>query len=213
MMRSMSSPAASRTPHTALSALGAGGQGARAATDQAGHGAFLVPGHALDRLLPPLPSGQDPPGQIGHRRVAQAGPGRPPRLATGGYGASGRPGPGQGACTTSTRWTLNCHRPCYFPQEEMDAKGKIKKRHRYGDMMTLYEKLRSLPDAAGYLKPGVNFNELVSRLRHRGDNYSVKEDNRHDHTEPAPATVRNCGTVVPLTINFGLWFRSPRSPV
>lgn len=37
---------------------------------------------------------------------------------------------------------LNFHRPCHFPTEYTDAKGRIRKRYRYQDMMTPYEKLR-----------------------------------------------------------------------
>jgi transposase InsO family protein len=55
---------------------------------------------------------------------------------------------------------LNFHRPCFFPTEEVDAKGKIRKRYRYETMMTPYDKLRSLPTAAQYLRPGVTFAQL-----------------------------------------------------
>jgi len=41
---------------------------------------------------------------------------------------------------------LNFHRPCAFPMEIMDQKGKIKKKYRYQDYQTPYEKLRSIPD-------------------------------------------------------------------
>ena len=73
---------------------------------------------------------------------------------------------------------LNYHRPCYFPREEADAKGKIKKRYRYGDMMTPYEKLRSLPDAASYLKPGVSFEELDAIAMQMSDNESADRLNK-----------------------------------
>ena len=33
---------------------------------------------------------------------------------------------------------LNYHRPCYFPSEEVDAKGKVRKRYRRQDIMTPY---------------------------------------------------------------------------
>jgi len=46
---------------------------------------------------------------------------------------------------------LNFHRPCAFPMEVKDKKGKIKKKYRYQDYMTPYEKLRSIPDARVYL--------------------------------------------------------------
>ena len=50
---------------------------------------------------------------------------------------------------------LNFHRPCLFPEEVIDTKGKRRKRYPYANLMTPYEKFKSLPDAAGYLKPGV----------------------------------------------------------
>lgn len=55
---------------------------------------------------------------------------------------------------------LNFHRPCFFPSEKVDAKGRIRKHYRYQDMMTPYDKLKSLPDAGHYLKPGITFEEL-----------------------------------------------------
>jgi transposase InsO family protein len=43
---------------------------------------------------------------------------------------------------------LNLHRPCFFPTEEIDARGRVRKRYRYEQMMTPYDKLKSLPDAS-----------------------------------------------------------------
>lgn len=52
---------------------------------------------------------------------------------------------------------LNFHRPCFFPETTTDAKGKQRKRYPYRSVMTPYEKLRSLPNAESYLKPGLSF--------------------------------------------------------
>jgi len=41
---------------------------------------------------------------------------------------------------------LNFHRPYAFPAEVIDSKGKIKKKYRYQDYQTPYEKLRIIPD-------------------------------------------------------------------
>jgi hypothetical protein len=49
---------------------------------------------------------------------------------------------------------LNYHRPCFFPGTRTDHNGKQRKVYRYETMMTLYDKLKSLPDAKDYLKPG-----------------------------------------------------------
>jgi len=55
---------------------------------------------------------------------------------------------------------LNFHRPCFFPTEEIDARGRLCKRYRYEDMMTPYDKLKSLPEASRYLEPGTTFEQL-----------------------------------------------------
>ena len=55
---------------------------------------------------------------------------------------------------------VNFHRPCFFPESVTDAKGKTRKRYRFEDMTTPYEKLRSLDQASTFLKPGVTFDEL-----------------------------------------------------
>ncbi len=52
---------------------------------------------------------------------------------------------------------INYHRPCFFAETVVDSKGKERKKYRYESMMTPYEKLKSLPNAASYLKPGLTF--------------------------------------------------------
>jgi len=69
---------------------------------------------------------------------------------------------------------LNYHRPCHFPTEYTDEKGRIRKRYRYQDMMTPYEKFRSLPDADGYLKPGTTFGNLDAIAAQCSDNDAAK---------------------------------------
>ena len=65
---------------------------------------------------------------------------------------------------------LNFHRPCFFPTTEIDAKGKAVKRYRYEDMMTPYEKLKSLPNAVSFLKVGVTFEQLDKQSTAMTDN-------------------------------------------
>jgi transposase InsO family protein len=72
---------------------------------------------------------------------------------------------------------LNFHRPCHFPTEFTDGKGKIRKRYRYADMMTPYDKLKSLPDAARYLKPGMTFDRLDEIAQECSDNEAPKRLN------------------------------------
>ncbi len=55
---------------------------------------------------------------------------------------------------------LNYHRPCFFVERTTDAKGKEKKIYKYKNMMTPYDKLKSLSDAKQYLKPGITFAAL-----------------------------------------------------
>ena len=65
---------------------------------------------------------------------------------------------------------LNYHRPCHFLTEYMDKKGRIRKRYRYQDVMTPYEKLRSLTDAASTLNPGTIFKQLDAIAAQSSDN-------------------------------------------
>ena len=65
---------------------------------------------------------------------------------------------------------VNLHRPCFFAEIITDAKGKERKKYRYEQMMTPYEKLKSLPDAASYLKPGVTFKQLDANASRMSDN-------------------------------------------
>jgi len=55
---------------------------------------------------------------------------------------------------------LNFHRPCFFARTRTNDKGKIEKFYRYVDMMTPYDKLKSLPDAHTYLKSEQSFSTL-----------------------------------------------------
>ena len=55
---------------------------------------------------------------------------------------------------------INFHRPCYFRTESINDQGKKKIKYHYENMMTPYEKLKSIEGAAQYLKPGVTFETL-----------------------------------------------------
>jgi transposase InsO family protein len=73
---------------------------------------------------------------------------------------------------------LNFHRPCFFSSEEIDAKGRIRKRYRYDQMMTPYDKLKSLPDANQHLKPGITFEQLDDVAYAISDNEAALRLNR-----------------------------------
>jgi transposase InsO family protein len=65
---------------------------------------------------------------------------------------------------------VNYHRPCFFPTIVQDSKGKQKRIYNYNDMMTPYEKFKSLPDAAKYLKPELSFKKLDDLANSMSDN-------------------------------------------
>jgi transposase InsO family protein len=65
---------------------------------------------------------------------------------------------------------VNFHRPCFFPESFTDAKGRVRKRYRLKNMMTPYEKLRSLPEAHRSLKPGLTFEQLDALATALSDN-------------------------------------------
>lgn len=72
---------------------------------------------------------------------------------------------------------LNFHRPCLFPEAIIDAKGKRKKRYPYANLMTPYDKLKSLPAAEHYLKPGISFAQLDDIAMQHSDNDAARQLN------------------------------------
>jgi IS30 family transposase len=65
---------------------------------------------------------------------------------------------------------LNFHRPCFFAVSIIDSKGKVKKTYPYEEVMTPYEKLKSLPQAQRYLKAGVILQQLDDIAHEMSDN-------------------------------------------
>jgi len=65
---------------------------------------------------------------------------------------------------------VNFHRPCFFPETITDAKGKERKKYRYKDMMTPYEKFKSIPKPSQYLKDGVTLELLDAQAAEMSDN-------------------------------------------
>jgi len=64
---------------------------------------------------------------------------------------------------------LNYHRPCGFATLSFDGRGKRKRRYRAEDYATPYEKLKSLPKAEQWLKPGIGFERLDSLAARMSD--------------------------------------------
>jgi hypothetical protein len=73
---------------------------------------------------------------------------------------------------------LNFHRPCFFPTEEVDPKGRVRKRYRYDQMMTPYDKLKALPDASQFLKPDICFQTLNAAAYAISDNDAARALNQ-----------------------------------
>ena len=70
---------------------------------------------------------------------------------------------------------INFHRPCFFSETLTDHTGKQRKVYRYENMMTPYDKLKSLPNAKDYLKPDSSF-EILDRVTHQiSDNTAVDQ--------------------------------------
>lgn len=72
---------------------------------------------------------------------------------------------------------INFHRPCLFAETITDAKGRQRKRYPYQLMMTPYEKLKSLPLAENFLKPGTNFKILDAQAGAISDNEAAQRLN------------------------------------
>jgi hypothetical protein len=65
---------------------------------------------------------------------------------------------------------LNFHRPCYFAVDHADAKGKIRKTYPHDQIMTPWDRLKTLPDYQAYLKPGITPQTLEHEARAMSDN-------------------------------------------
>jgi len=65
---------------------------------------------------------------------------------------------------------VNYHRPCFFPLSVIDHRGKVKKTYPYQEVMTPYEKLKSLPEAESCLRPGVTLERLGAIANQMSDN-------------------------------------------
>jgi len=64
---------------------------------------------------------------------------------------------------------LNFHRPCGFATVSLDARGKRQRRYPAEDYQTPWEKLKSLPDAAQYLKPELTLAVVDRRAKQMSD--------------------------------------------
>ena len=80
-------------------------------------------------------------------------------------------------CRNSLNPYVNFHRPCLFAETITDARGRQRKRYPYKLMMTPYEKLKSLPHAEQFLKPGISFESLDTQACAMSDNEAAQRLN------------------------------------
>jgi hypothetical protein len=64
---------------------------------------------------------------------------------------------------------LNVRRPCGFATVTVDARGKRRRRYPVEDSQTTYERLKSLPEAARYLRPSLRWARLEPIASQRSD--------------------------------------------
>jgi transposase InsO family protein len=83
-----------------------------------------------------------------------------------------------GFCRDFLNPYVNFHRPCFFAEIVIDSKGKMRKRYRFENMMTPYEKLKSLPNASAFLKPGMSFQALDAFVAATSDNEAAQRMNQ-----------------------------------
>jgi hypothetical protein len=81
-------------------------------------------------------------------------------------------------CTEHLNPYLNFHRPCLFPEAVTDAKGKTKKRYPLRLVMTPFEKLKSIPEAASFLKSGITLTALETKAKSMSDNAAAEQLNQ-----------------------------------
>lgn len=70
---------------------------------------------------------------------------------------------------------INYHRPCFFPETLIDAQGRQRRRYRYEHMNTPYERLKAIPDAATWLKPGLSIADLDLLAHTLTDNQAAEQ--------------------------------------
>ena len=73
---------------------------------------------------------------------------------------------------------LNFHRPCGFATVGVDDRGRRTRIYPADDYLTPHEKLKSLPVAAQYLKPGLSFESLDRQANAASDTEAARRMNR-----------------------------------
>lgn len=70
---------------------------------------------------------------------------------------------------------LNFHRPSGFATVSLDARGKRERKYKATDYATPHQKLKSLPKAADYLKPGISMETLDRKAAAMSDTDFAKK--------------------------------------
>jgi len=65
---------------------------------------------------------------------------------------------------------INFHRPCFFPVEEIDRKGRVQKKYPYSKINTPFEKLKTIPGVESYLRQGVTLVKMQQYADQMSDN-------------------------------------------
>ena len=65
---------------------------------------------------------------------------------------------------------INFHRPCFFPVEEIDRKGRVQKKYPYSKINTPFEKLKSIPGIEQYLRQDVSLEKMQKYADQLSDN-------------------------------------------
>ncbi len=70
---------------------------------------------------------------------------------------------------------LNFHRPCYFAVDKIDGKGKVRKTYPHDQIMTPWERLKSIANYATFLKDGITSHALELQANAMSDNAAAKQ--------------------------------------
>ncbi|MEO8546649.1 MAG: integrase [Burkholderiaceae bacterium] len=77
--------------------------------------------------------------------------------------------------TESLNPYLNFHRPCFFAVDHIDAKGKVRKTYPHDQIMTPWERLKSIPNFHLYLKLGITPDTLDQQANAMSDNAAAAQ--------------------------------------
>jgi|SRR5271166_964053 len=92
---------------------------------------------------------------------------------------------------------LNFHRPSGFATVSLDTRGKRRRTYKAEDYATPYEKLKSLPEAATYLKHNLSFSQLDRIALNMSDTESARK-----MAKAKLALLRRCKSESPIPPKF-----------